>query len=281
MNETVLEHPLVRDYLRALDSACAGLPAAQARELREQIAAHLDEALPPSAADDEVCAELTRLGTPGALAAEAAGPGSRPAVRRLLSRLSRVRWWVWTLIAAIVAAAVTAAVFLSLMLTAEPLLQGGLSAWWFPQDRAREVDTTAAGVYQTTVPERYGQWQGFVVGVENDSDWTQTILGLDQNVEGMSMQWSLDVGSGLYADEGGSWTSQTRWDLPGSIPPHSVRLLRVLWVSDVCDGPGGQTIITDLSLRVRVGIVARTENLQLGLAWALQGNKASDCGQNG
>ncbi|WP_300606129.1 hypothetical protein [Trebonia sp.] len=146
MNETVLEHPLVRDYLRALDSACAGLPAAQARELREQIAAHLDEALPPGAADAEVRAELTRPGTPGALAAEAAGPGSRPAGRRLL---------------------------------------------------------------------------------------------------------------------------------PGSIPPHSVRLLRV------CDGPGGQTIITDLSLRVRVGIAARTENLQPGLAWAPQDNKASDCGQNG
>jgi hypothetical protein len=46
MSETVLEHPLVRQYLRALDAACVTLPAERARELREQIAAHLDEALP-------------------------------------------------------------------------------------------------------------------------------------------------------------------------------------------------------------------------------------------
>jgi hypothetical protein len=79
----------------------------------------------------------------------------------------------------------------------------------------------------------------------------------------------------------GSWDSQTRWDLPGSIPPHSIRLLRVLWVSDICNAPGGQTIITDLYLRVRVGIVTRTEDLQLTQAWAIQGNKASSCGSNG
>ena len=47
MSAAVLEHPLVRDYLRRLDAACAALPYAQARELRDQIIAHLDEALPP------------------------------------------------------------------------------------------------------------------------------------------------------------------------------------------------------------------------------------------
>jgi HAAS len=279
MSETVPEHPLIRQYLRTLDSACATLPAERARELREQIAAHLDEALPPGATDDEIRSELARLGAPKTLAADAAGP--RPASRRLLTRLSRVRWWVWTLVAGILAAAVTAAVFLSLMLSAEPLGQSLLSAWWFPQDRARQVYTTAAGIEQDTVPERYGQQQGFVVTVVNDSDWTQTILGPDQNFQTTSMQWSLDVGSGYDPDRGGAWDSSTRWDLPGSIPPHSVRLLRVLWVSDVCNMPGGQMIISDIHLRVRVGIVTRTEDLQLELAWALQGNKASACAGNG
>jgi len=38
MSDTVLERPLVREYLRALDAACASsLPVAQAGELREMI----------------------------------------------------------------------------------------------------------------------------------------------------------------------------------------------------------------------------------------------------
>jgi uncharacterized membrane protein len=92
VSAAVLEHPLVRDYLRRLDAACAALPAARARELRDQIIAHLDEALPADAADDEVGAELARLGAPAELAADAAGAGpARPsAAARLRNRLSRL-----------------------------------------------------------------------------------------------------------------------------------------------------------------------------------------------
>ena len=45
MSGTVLDHWLVRGYLRELNAVMRGLPAAQARELKEQIAAHLDDAL--------------------------------------------------------------------------------------------------------------------------------------------------------------------------------------------------------------------------------------------
>ena len=41
MSRTVLDHRLVRGYLRELGAAMRGLPAAQARELKEQITAHL------------------------------------------------------------------------------------------------------------------------------------------------------------------------------------------------------------------------------------------------
>jgi uncharacterized membrane protein len=71
MSGTALDHRLVRDYLRELDAAMRGLQAAQARELREQLAAHLDDALPPDAGDDEVAATLRRLGSPADLSAEA------------------------------------------------------------------------------------------------------------------------------------------------------------------------------------------------------------------
>jgi hypothetical protein len=60
MSGTALGHPLVRDYLRELDGALRGLPAAQARELREQITAHLDDALGSAAGDQEVAVTLGR-----------------------------------------------------------------------------------------------------------------------------------------------------------------------------------------------------------------------------
>jgi len=72
MSGTELDHPLVRDYLRELDNAFAVLPAEQASELREQITAHIDDALGPEAGEYEVAEVLRQLGQPGALAAEAA-----------------------------------------------------------------------------------------------------------------------------------------------------------------------------------------------------------------
>ena len=82
MSGTVPDHRLVRAYLRELDAALGGLPAAQARELKEQITAHLQDALGPAAGDLEVAASLSRLGSAAGLAAEAgaasgpSGPGS-------------------------------------------------------------------------------------------------------------------------------------------------------------------------------------------------------------
>jgi hypothetical protein len=95
VSDTVLEHFLVRDYLRELSAACVTLPAAQDRELREQITAHLDEALAPDATDAEVRAELGRLGSPRSLAAAAAGPVRPAGWRRPRNWLGHVRWWIW------------------------------------------------------------------------------------------------------------------------------------------------------------------------------------------
>ena len=64
MSGTALDHRLVRDYLRELDKAMRGLPDTQARELKEQITAHLDDALQPGAGDHEVAATLSRLALP-------------------------------------------------------------------------------------------------------------------------------------------------------------------------------------------------------------------------
>jgi hypothetical protein len=279
MSAAVLEHPLVRDYLRRLDAACAALPYAQARELRDQIIAHLDEALPPDSADGEVAAELARLGTPAALAAEAAGPVRPSAAARLRNRLARMRWWTWTSIAVMVAVLATGAGYVIAVQSAAPLSQGGLSSWWFAQDRLAPGSTmsSAGNVTQMSVPERFGQQQGIVVGVYNDSDWTQTIVGPAGAwaVPGALSPVLLAVGSDPVVDEGGAWSAKTHWDLPGSVPPHSYRLLRILWTSRVCNTPGGSTIIQDVTLRVRVGLITRTEDFQLGNAWAITGTRTS------
>jgi hypothetical protein len=96
MNGTALDHRLVRDYLRELDKAMRGLPDTQARELKEQITAHLDDALQPDAGDHEVAATLSRLGSPADLAAEAgaasgsSGPGAALSGRRVRWRLAAI-----------------------------------------------------------------------------------------------------------------------------------------------------------------------------------------------
>jgi hypothetical protein len=49
---------------------------------------------------------------------------------------------------------------------------------------------------------------------------------------------------------------------PGSIPPHQTRALRVLWTSATCLSKGPSQGIDELSLRVRVGWLTRTEVIQ-------------------
>ena len=275
MSATVLEHPLVRDYLRRLDAACAALPAAQARELRDQIIAHLDEALPPDAAAAEIDAELARLGSPARLAAEAAGPGSRSPGARLRIRLSRLRWWTWASIAVVVAVIAVAVGYVIAVQTVVPLSHDGLSGWWSPQDVHAATLTSTFNDTEISVPERFHQQQGFVVGVYNDSNWTQTIEGVDANSENPSLPMTVAVGVGPEDGVGG-YTDQTRWVLPAPIPPHSYRVIRLMVTSDVCQDPGGWVAFTNVSLRVRVGLFTRTEDILFdGTDFVITGTKSS------
>jgi hypothetical protein len=277
MSDTVLEHPLVRDYLRELNIACAYLPVAQARELREQLAAHLDEALPPSAATEEVTAELSRLGSPRALAADAAGPGQRPLVRRLRHRLGHVRWWAWAALAALVALAGSALTYALLALDAT-MMEGPVGTWYYPQDQARSAPTGAGLTMQFTAPERFGQQQGIEISVLNTSDWTQTVVGAGPRWSPFgSSSVQVAVGSGPRADTGASTAGPVRWSSPGTIPPHSFRLLRVVWKTSLCLDAGSETSIQDLVLTVHVGIFTRTEKIRLSDTWVLAGVSSPAC----
>ena len=283
MSDTVLEHPLVREYLTRLNIACASLPLAQARELREQIAAHLDEALPPGATTEEVRAELSRLGSPRSLAADAAGPGRRTVVRRLLNLLGRIRWWAWVAIAVLVALAASALTY-TLLAVSATLVQGPVGDWYYPQDQARSKLTQQL-ITQYTVPERFGQQQGIEISVFNDSDWTQTVVGVAPNWFPFgSSSASVAVGSGPCAEAGDCEEGPVRWSSSGSIPPHSYRLLRLIWKSDWClnAGTGGSvlaegTSIQELMLTVRVGLFTRTEKIPLYGMWMLTSAGSPPC----
>ena len=67
---------LVRDYLGRLEVAAQGLPVARRRELRAEIAEHIEAALAEAANRDEVAVRnvLERLGPPEDIVAAEAGP---------------------------------------------------------------------------------------------------------------------------------------------------------------------------------------------------------------
>jgi hypothetical protein len=278
MSDTVLERPLVREYLRALDAACAALPAAQARDLHEQLAAHLDEALTPGASDAEVRAELARLGTPRSLAAEVAGPARRPVLRRLLSRLGRVRWWTWAAIAILVPALGTGTGFLISMNSAAPLIAQS-AGWLYPADQVRAVETSADLVTQTTIPIRTGQHQGIELLLLNTSDWTQVILGPAPQWQPFSITpWQVTVQTGPDINQLGTVLSGGSSYVPlGAIPPHTARWVHLTWTS-ACSG-SGEAIIDYIPLRVRVGVITRTEVITpFEEAFALEGPSHGGCG---
>jgi hypothetical protein len=180
-------------------------------------------------------------------------------------------------VAVALAAVATAVIYVQIVNSVQPLSQGGLSMWYFPQDRDHQVYTRTVAVTQVATPERYGQEQGFVVGIVNPTDWTQTVVGVDPRWMAFSFEPPrVAVGSDGTANTGG-WDSKIRWSVPGDIPPHSQRLLLVLWTSDLCQVAGGAAATWDLSLKVRVGMITRTEDIPLDQAWALTGNKSSVC----
>jgi hypothetical protein len=294
MSGTALEHRLVREYLTQLDVALGGLPSAKARELRSQIAGHVEEAMPPDASDEDVAAVLHQLGRPADLAREAqagaahgVGAAVAAAARRGWVRIIRSRLRTKLIVVLIALLLATGATFLSTFLSAPLPNYVGEFAWWYPQDYNHEVDSTADGAQQTTVRIRSGQWQGFGIGIYNSSNFTETILGPPEgdNVPPDSpngaRQPRIEVSAPDRAIANGGFIRNVAFEsLPVSIPPHQYRLLRITWITDVCILGGtksnnmlndGYESIDSIYLRVRVGWFTRTDVIPLDMAVALAG----------
>ena len=68
-----------------------------------------------------------------------------------------------------------------------------------------------------------------------------------------------------------------RYRLGGPIPPHSYRWIRVMWRSAHCylNDAGGSQGSSDVLLRVRVGWITRTEDINLPSEIAVAATRAS------
>jgi hypothetical protein len=286
-----LDHPLVRDYLAGLDSALAGLTPERAAELREQVTAHLDDALSPGADDELVASVLSRLGEPGDLVREAGGLDVGATTARAFERARhrRARRIAWAVAGALVLLIAAWPSYSAAMDSVGSLQDRGAAAWWYPQDSTHQSVTEADGIVQTTIHIRSGQSQGFVVDIYNPSNWTQTVIGA---VSYSTIGQTNDIGTpaspfgeiAVSRDQvrgGAGALRSAAYGLPGVIPPHQSRAIRVTWVSIVCDMRGGGGIQDQFDLRVRVGWITRTEVINLKQAWAVYGPSTGKYAING
>jgi hypothetical protein len=274
-------HPLIRDYLRELDLALAKLPSDKAVELRQQITAHLQDALPPGASADEVAAVLGPLGPPGELAAEA-GAGAVPqaraavAMRRVGARLRRARWQSWVVAVVVVLARAAGAGRLIQLATAPLLEQGDSDGWIYPRDYNHEVDTQADDEQQTTVPIRSGQLQGLFINITNQSDFTQTVLGLAPGSFPFGKA-VVRVSEPNYEIDIGGTVANAKYTLPENVPPGQFRMVELLWRSSLCLARGEQVGIQQIQLRVRVGWLVKTDTIPLFQGFYLSGPSQGSC----
>jgi hypothetical protein len=268
-SRTAAAHPRVAEYLRQLDTTLRRVPAGRAAELREQITTHIEDALAPGASDQEVAEVLASLGRPADLAAEAVAiAGKRPWP-------ARVGWQIWTLITVVILAIAAVISYRAVMLSAAPIEADGGYTWLYSQDSSRQVNVQTDHGAELTVPVRPGQVQGIVVQFVNRSSQTQTVLGLVSNRSPACSTLHLSVSPEdpdklVFPPS----SAAAHYSQHGSIPPNQSRILRVLWTSARgCVGYGATAYFDQLTLRVRVGLLTRTEVVPLPAAFDLTGTK--------
>jgi hypothetical protein len=267
MSETAVGHPLADEYLSVFDAEAAVLPVNRARELREQVVAHIEDAVGPDASDEEIEAVLRGLGPARVLVAEAVAATGR---RHWAARFG---WRGWSLIGAlllVVAGVSGYQVKIDSMKSVAPLFVQGQSGWWYPPDYNHEVTTEADTATQTTVPIRPGHRQGFFIQVFNFTGMTQTVLG--SNLGGGGPNGGTGARVRLSTSDplrSGSEPHAVTYALPVSIPPWQSRYLRITWISRGCLTPGEVVGMDSVELRVRVGWITRTEYVAFGQGFYL------------
>lgn len=270
MND-LIDDPRVVAYRRQLDAVLGRLPAKEAALLRDQIDAHLREALAGDHDGEDVEDVLRRLGPPDLLLPE---PSNPPGLRQwVLIGVRRIRSMPTRRIAALVTGLLVAAAAVGVgvdYLAAPSLSYDGLvSGWWYPVDSRHATSHTAGDVTQQTAIMRFGHQQGFVITIRNPSRWPQTVLG--PNPHEVSLGASpLQVAVAVPPVNMLGLATQLHYAHHVTIPPHHRALLRLLWRTNDCFSPGAGATTNSVSLRVRIGPVTRSEHISFGNDyWAL------------
>lgn len=176
----------------------------------------------------------------------------------------------------------TATYYLVTYATPDSLQFGGRAGWWYAQDYNHEHESQADNATQSTVPDRPGQRQGIVINIYNPTGVTQTVLGPGTGINDFRDSLGLQPGQVRVSVPNpnvnrGGMIRNIRFVIPGAIPPHQWRELRVIWVSNACFEPSGGASLDSLTLRVRVGWLTRTEAIPLGGAWEIWGTSHLNC----
>ncbi|MHB1931084.1 MAG: HAAS signaling domain-containing protein [Acidimicrobiales bacterium] len=268
----VLDAPLVEEYRRQLEAALRRLPPSEAERLREQIDAHLRDAIARDAGDSAVREVLRRLGSPeevvaAAVAEGAAGPLRPPRVG-LGHRLRRMRRR--TLAIVVVALALSGALLgWGIDYASSPsLVFDGEAGWWPAQGPA--TITQIGNLAQSAVPFAFGKTQGFFVVLHNPSGWSQTIVGLPPYTQSMAVS-PLHIRLALFEiDHQGLPTAYRYHELPFTIPPGGYAFLREYWTTYDCTSAGVTTSTDAVVFQVRVGgLSVRRETISVDPVFAL------------
>lgn len=153
---------------------------------------------------------------------------------------------------------------------AQPLQCACGFGWLSQADASAAVESQADGHSQTTVAARLGQQQGFFIWITNRSQVTQTILGAPADFFFGLTRLQTSV---LVATRGGNDVDprHTEYAQRATLAPGATRWLKVVWTNPTsCAGSQGSTTFIDsIPLRVRVGVLTRTENVAMASAFGL------------
>jgi hypothetical protein len=161
------DHPAVTDYIDEFDRIASVIPAARRTMLREEIVAHLRDAIPFDATDEEAAVAIAGFGTPEEIVANEREGGASIGLKRR-------RRWPWA-VAALAVVGVTVAAFLIVpgllveksIVTEEPYGQPRVEdgvAYYEYLDAVREMKypLPAGAEYPRGVPEGLDPVEGTV-----------------------------------------------------------------------------------------------------------------------
>ena len=276
--QSVLAHPAVATYLDELDRALRGSSAPHAGDLRDQVRAHIEDALAPDATDAEIEATLARLGRPERLAV---GEDEPPAT--VVYAIPSLTVWLrhrhrsfWAAIVAAVALLIAATVAVTVETHVAPMEATCFPcAFAFPQDRLHMRDPSAFDLNHMIVTQRFGEDQAISFALYNPSRYAQVVSGGVLDAPSLEPQ-SLDISTVGPGHENpiGEWPRHfTTGDV--SVPSHSYRQVVMHLVQDQCALPGNTMTYRSVELKVVTLGVTRTDNAQIGESFTIVGSSAS------